>query len=176
MVRSDHGHGEHEWSRLGMRRRTARQRILDSMTVTTSSSIRLVQDAYAAFGRGEIDAVVEAMHPDIEWHEAEHSPWHLPGGHHGPAAVLANVFARIPVDFDQFDVHPEGFHDAGETVIVEGRYHGCTAGGAGQLDAQVCHVWRIRDGKLAAFQQYTDTWQFARVTTEPHDAAWKASS
>jgi ketosteroid isomerase-like protein len=28
----------------------------------------------------------------------------------------------------------------------------------------VCHVRTIRDGKLAAFQQYTDTWQLAQVT------------
>ena len=146
------------------------------MRLTTSSNIRLVQDAYAAFGRGDIDAAVQAMHPDIEWHEAEHSLWYERGGHHGPAAVLANVFARIPVDFDQFEVAPEAFHDAGETVIVEGRYRGRATDGASQLDAQVCHVWRIRDGKLAAFQQYTDTWQFARVTAAPRTQGGGPSS
>ena len=133
------------------------------MTVRTPSNIRVVQDAYAAFGRGDIDAAVEAMHPDIQWHEAEHSLWYEPGGYHGPEDILANVFARIPIDFDQFEVEPNAFHDAGDTVIVEGRYRGRTTGGANQLDAQVCHVWRIRDGKLAAFQQYTDTWQFRRL-------------
>jgi len=50
-----------------------------SMTHTTSSNVQLEQDTYAAFGRDDIDAVVAAMHPDIEWHEAEHSPWHAPG-------------------------------------------------------------------------------------------------
>jgi hypothetical protein len=44
------------------------------MTDTTSSNIQLVQGADAAFGRGDIDAVTAAMHPNIEWHEAEHSP------------------------------------------------------------------------------------------------------
>ena len=131
----------------------------------TSSNIQLVQDAYAAFGRGDIDAVIAAMHPDIEWHEAEHSPWHAPGGHHGPAEVLTNVFARIPHDFDRFEVHPTTFHDAGETVVVEGRYRARAAAISDPLDAQVCHVWAVRDGKLAAFQQYTDTWQFAQVTS-----------
>ena len=28
------------------------------------------------------------------------------------------------------------------------------------LDAQVCHVWKIRDGKITSFQQYTDTGQW----------------
>jgi ketosteroid isomerase-like protein len=135
------------------------------MTDTTPSNIQLVQDTYATFGRGDIEAVTAAMHPDIEWHEAEHSPWHAPGGHHGPTEVLTNVFARIPHHFDGFEVHPTTFHDAGETVIVEGRYRASAASISDPLDAQVCHVWTVRDGKLAGFQQYTDTWQFAQATS-----------
>ena len=134
------------------------------MTDPISSNLQLVQDTYAAFSRDDIDAVVAAMHPDIEWHEAEHSPWHAPGGHHGPAEVLTNVFAQIPHDFDSFEVHSTTFHDAGATVIVEGRYRASAGMIADALDAQVCHVWTVRDGKLAGFRQYTDTWQFAQVT------------
>lgn len=130
-------------------------------------NIQLVKDAYSAFGRGDIEAVVAAMHDDIEWHEAEHSPWHAPEGHHGPNAVLAKVFARIPGDFDDFEVEPLRFHDAGTTVVVEGRYRATATATAAPLDAEVCHVWTIRDGKLAAFRQYTDTWQFAQLTGVP---------
>ncbi|MGH9228131.1 MAG: nuclear transport factor 2 family protein [Acidimicrobiales bacterium] len=131
------------------------------MTDTTSSSVQLVKDTYLAFRRGDIGALVDAMHSDIEWHEAEHSPWHAPGGHHGPTAVLANVFARIPEMFERFEVDPLRFHDAGNTVIVEARYRAYGAATSIPLDAEACHLWTIRDGKLAAFQQYTDTWQFA---------------
>lgn len=137
------------------------------MTDISSLNVQLVQDAYAAFGRGDIDAVVAGMHSNIDWHEAEHSPWHAPGGYNGPSEVLTNVFARIPDHFDSFEVHPTAFHDAGETVIVEGRYRANATGVDGPLDAQVCHVWNVRDGKLAAFRQYTDTWQFAEVTRAP---------
>lgn len=146
-------------------RPSSRCPILGNMTDTTSSNIQLVQDAYAAFGRGDIDAVTAAMHPDIEWHEAEHSPWHAPGGHHGPSEVLSNVFARIPQRFNSFEVHANSIHDAGETVVVEGRYRARAAANSEPLDAQVCHVWTVRDGKLAGFQQYTDTWQFAQVSS-----------
>lgn len=138
--------------------------MLDAMTDTTSPNVRLVNGAYAAFSRGDIGVVVDAMHPEIEWHEAEHSPWHAPGGHSGPAAVLTNVFARIPELFDHFTVDPQAVHDAGATVVVEGRYRAKAAGTDEPLDAQVCHVWTIRDSKIAAFRQYTDTWQFAQVT------------
>lgn len=132
------------------------------MTNTDSENITLIQDTYAAFTRGDVDTVVAAMHDDIAWDEAEHSLWHKPGGYHGPADVLSNVFGRIPGQFSDFRVVPQRFHDASDTVIVEGRYQ-ATAMTGDQLNAQVCHVWTILDGKLGRFQQYTDTLQFDQV-------------
>ena len=136
------------------------------MDDATSPNVQLVKSVYAAFSVGNIDAVVDAMDPEIEWHEAEHSPWHVPGGHHGPKAVVTDVFARIPETLEHFEVEPWRFHDAGATVIVEARYRADAPSTAAALNAQACHVWTIRDGKLAAFQQYTDTWLFAHVTAE----------
>jgi ketosteroid isomerase-like protein len=31
------------------------------------------------------------------------------------------------------------------------------------LDAQVCHVWKLHDGKITSFQQYVDTGQWQDV-------------
>jgi ketosteroid isomerase-like protein len=31
------------------------------------------------------------------------------------------------------------------------------------LDAQACHVWKLRDGKIVSFQQYADTAQLQDV-------------
>ena len=135
-----------------------------SMSETTAPHVQLVQAIYAAFTRGDVDAVVNAMDPGIEWHEAEHSPWHVPEGHHGPTAVLTNVLARIPEMFDHFEIHPQRFHDAEAGVIVEGRYRADAVDASQSLDAQVCHVWTVRDGKVTGFRQYTDTWQFAQIT------------
>ncbi|HEX6237187.1 MAG TPA: nuclear transport factor 2 family protein [Acidimicrobiales bacterium] len=129
-----------------------------------SDNVELIRDAYDAFGRGDIEAVLAAMHRDIAWNEAEHSPYHKPGGHHGPGDVLENVFARIPGDFDDFEVIPRTFHDAGDTVVVEGRYRATPTATSDPLDVEVCHVWTVRDGKVLGFQQYTDTWQFAQVS------------
>lgn len=132
------------------------------MTNTDSENITLVRDTYAAFARGDVDALVAAMRDDIAWDEAEHSLWHKPGGYHGPAAVLHNVFGGIAAQFRDFRVIPQRFHDAADTVIVEGRYQ-ATATTGDEVDAQVCHVWTVRERKIAAFQQYTDTLQFAQV-------------
>ena len=54
---------------------------------------------------------------------------------------------------------PAEFHDAGPAVVVEGRYTGTYKETGRKFDAQVCHVWKIRDGKITSFQQYVDTAQ-----------------
>jgi uncharacterized protein len=128
------------------------------------SNVQLMQDLYDAFGRGDIPTVLGAMDPDIEWSEAEGNPYKPDGkAWHGPDAVLNNLFIKLGTEFDGFTVRPMEFYDAGSVVVVEARYTGTYKGTGKNLDAQVCHVWKIRDGKVASFQQYVDTAQLQEV-------------
>jgi hypothetical protein len=61
-------------------------------------------------------------------------------------------------------VLPEEFLDAGDTVVVLGRYGGTCKATGRAIHAQMAHVWRVSGGKAAAFQQYVDTLQVARAT------------
>ena len=128
------------------------------------SNVRVVQDVYAAFGRGDIPTVLAAFDADIEWRQAEGNPYQ-PSGEAwiGPNAVLENLFMRLGAEWDGFLVHPEQFHDAGGTVVVEARYTGTFKPTGKALEAQVCHVWKVRNGKIASFQQYVDTAQLQAV-------------
>ena len=128
------------------------------------NNVQLVKDVYAAFGRGEIPTVLAAFHPQIEWRQAEGNPYRPDGSPWiGPQAVLDNLFMRIGAEWDGFTVTIQKIHDAGDHVIVEGRYTGTYKPSGKSLDAQMCHVWRIQDGKLSSFQQYLDTAQIQRV-------------
>ena len=49
-------------------------------------------------------------------------------------------------------------------MLVEGRYSAVSNANGQRLDAQVAHVWDFENGKVIRWQQYTDTWQFAKVT------------
>ena len=48
------------------------------------SNLAIVQNAYQAFGRGDIESVVAALDPDIEWIEGEIEGLPYAGPHHGP--------------------------------------------------------------------------------------------
>lgn len=128
------------------------------------SNVQLARDIYAAFGRGDIPAVLAGFDPRIEWRQAEGNPY-MPEGTAwvGPQAVLDNLFMRLGSEWDGFTVHVGSLHDAGEHVVMEGRYTGTYKPSGGVFDSQVCHVLRFRDGKLVSFQQYLDTAQMQAV-------------
>ena len=128
------------------------------------SNVQMMRDLYDAFGRGDMPAVLGAMDPAIEWSEAEGNPYQSSGkAWKGPDAVVQNLFMRLATEWDGFTVHPGGFHDAGDAVVVEARYTGTYKQTGRKLNAQVCHVWTIRGGKVVGFQQYVDTAQLQDV-------------
>jgi uncharacterized protein len=121
-------------------------------------NVRLLKNLYDAFGHGDIPTVLGSMSPDIRWHQAESNPY-MPSGDAfvGPDAVLNNIFMKLGAEWDGFTVHPKSFHGAGDSVIVEARYSGTYKATGKSIDAQVCHVWDVKDGKVTRFQQYVDT-------------------
>ena len=128
------------------------------------SNIQQARNIYDALNRGDIVTVLRAFAAGIEWREAEGNPYEPTGSPWtGPDAVTQNLFVKVGADWDAFTVHPKSFHEAGDTVIVEGRYTGTFKPTGKNLDAQVCHVMRFRDGKLTGFQQFVDTAQLQDV-------------
>lgn len=124
-------------------------------------SLELVQGTYGAFGRGDVPAVLSAMAPDIEWHEAAGMPYG--GVYHGPEAVAQNVFGPISDDVVDFGITPEEFIASEDGVAAIVRYSGTGKATGAALDLPVVHVWKVRDGKLQHFRQFIDTAKFLEV-------------
>jgi len=127
----------------------------------SEQSVEFVESIYGAFDRGDVPAVLGAFADDIEWSEAEGMPY---GGlYHGPDAVAQNVFGPITEDVDGFALVRESFIASGQAVAAVVRYTGTGKATGKALDVPAVHVWEIRDGKLARFQQFIDTVKFAEV-------------
>jgi uncharacterized protein len=130
----------------------------------SQQNVDLIRSIYDAFAAGDVPGVIALMNPGMVWNEAENFPYADGNPYRGPEAILGGVFARLGSEWDGFAAVPEEFLDAGDTVVVLGRYRGVFKATGRALDAQLAHVWRVAGGKAAAFQQYTDTLQAARVT------------
>lgn len=127
------------------------------------SSIDTIKAAYAAFGRNDPSVLFGAMDPSITWNEAEGNPFADGNPYVGPQAIGERVFSRLMAAVDNFSVAPSTFIDGGDHVVVVGRYGGQMKAGGAPIDAQFCHIYRFRAGKVVSFQQYTDTAQWARL-------------
>ena len=129
----------------------------------SQENVALIRSIYEAFAAGDVPGVLGAMRADMEWNEAEGFAYADGNPYVGPQAILEGVFARLVGEWDGFAAVPEEMLDAGDTVVVLGRYRGTYKATGRALDAQMAHIWRVADGKAARFQQLTDTLQSARV-------------
>jgi uncharacterized protein len=120
------------------------------------SSVEIVKRSYEAFARKDMDGVLGDMDPDIEWHQAQGLPH---GGYYrGLDEVKRNIFDPLDDEWwDEFTATPDEFLDAGEQVVVLGRYRGTAKRTGRPLDVPFVHVWTLRGDKAVRFRQFLDT-------------------
>jgi uncharacterized protein len=120
------------------------------------TNLQIVERSYASFSRGDLDAVLADLDPSIQWHQAQGLPH---GGlYHGVDEVRRNIFEPLDAEWwSEFAADPEEFIDAGEQVVVLGRYRGTAKASGKELDVPFVHVWTLRDARAIRFRQFLDT-------------------
>lgn len=129
-----------------------------------SEILNSVQSVYEAFAKGDIPTVIGFLSPDIEWTEAEGFPYG--GTYRGSDSVLNGVFMKLGTEWEGFAAVPDEFLDAGETVVVLGKYSGTYKATGKSFQANFAHVWKTSEGKAVRFTQYTDTLLVHRAVEE----------
>lgn len=119
------------------------------------SNLDFVKGVYAAFGAGDIPKVLGWMHPQIQWTET--AGYKYGGVYQSPQAVLENVFAKMPTDFESFSIEIERLVDAGNVLVMHGHYVAKGKATGKSVRAAVAHVLEISDGKIVRFDQYVDS-------------------
>jgi hypothetical protein len=119
------------------------------------SNLKIIQGAYSAFANGDVPGVLGILSPDVAWTEAEGFPYG--GTYIGPQAVLEGVFMRLGTDWDGFAAIPAELIDGGDSIVALGKYSGTSKATGKSFQANFAHVWKMRDGKVIRFVQYTDT-------------------
>ncbi len=131
--------------------------------MTTAQNIEIIDKVYNAFSTGDMPTVLGAMHPKIEWKEAESNSLADGNPYIGPDAVLQGVFARLVANHEHFSVKDVTLHGMnGNKVLATLRYDAKVKETGKAYNAQAAHFWTLDDdGKIIAFQQFVDTKKLA---------------
>ncbi len=132
--------------------------------VSDPNNITVVDNLYKAFAKGDIPAVLGAMDAKIVWNEAESNALADGNPYIGPNAVLNGVFVRLGAMYDGFKLKNIKLHEmSNNQVLATLRYDATVKATGKKIDAQVAHLWTLKDGKVIAFQQYVDTKKLAEA-------------
>ena len=134
--------------------------LFDILAKGKSANLNVIDGAYKAFGLGNIPAVLAVMDANIVWNEAEGNAYADGNPYIGPEAVLNGVFTRIGEEHEYFKLTDIVLHEmSNDQVLATLRYQGKLKRNGVIFDAQVAHLWTLKDGKVVGFQQYVDTKQ-----------------
>jgi uncharacterized protein len=106
--------------------------------------------------KGDAGGVLALFAPEISWREAERFPY-FSGTWTRPQQILENLLIPLGRDWDGFGVKAETFVAEGNEVVAFGSYHGTYKATGKSIDVPIAHRWRVENGKLVGFVQYTDT-------------------
>jgi len=122
-----------------------------------AANTQVVKDAYAAFGRGDIKSVIDALSDDIVWQGVKGAAKHVPmaGERRGKAAV-GEFFNQVGahITFSKFE--PREFVAQGDKVVAIGHYTATTSAKK-SFDSDFAMVFTLRGGKVVLFQEYLDS-------------------
>ena len=122
-----------------------------------SNPVELVKAFYVAMARGDVPGVVGVLHPNVHWTEAEGFPYYS-GTWRSPQEVVDKLLVPLMHDWEGFSAVAHEVIAAEGRVFSIGAYAGTSKATGKTMHAPFVHVWELRDGKLARFDMYTDTW------------------
>ena len=119
-------------------------------------NVDVVQGAWDAFGRGDIDAVLDVIAPTAQTRVPGSVPW---GGTYTGPEGFRDFLIKLDESFEQFSAIPEKVLGADDNhVIVVARTKGRTRAG-GTLEGTAAWIYQLRDGKIADAESFGDTAQ-----------------
>ena len=114
---------------------------------------QIVLDMYDAFGRGDVDSIVNRVTDDVRWisYYGPSVPW---GGDHSGKQNVGGFFHSLyeSVDVLAFDIHSH--IGEGDMVVTTGNF-ACRSKSTGREgETKWVFVWKLTDGNVTSYEHY----------------------
>jgi ketosteroid isomerase-like protein len=131
--------------------------------MSEQANLQKVRELYAAFGRGDVPALLEALDPEIVWENPGPAEFRYFGRHQGRAAVAANVFAFLGEQLDMQVFEPRNLFASGDTVVVLIHAEAVARKTGKRVVQDIAHAFTFRNGRPVHFHDYQDSAQVAEA-------------
>jgi ketosteroid isomerase-like protein len=122
----------------------------------SNENVEAFKRGLEAGNRGDIDGLLDELHPEIEWHSALHV---LMGGketvfrgHAGVRRMLGDLYET----FSEVHIEMSEFRDLGDGVLAIGRTRNRGKASGVETETPLALVTEIRDGKTISIRAYLD--------------------
>ena len=118
-----------------------------------ADNIEVVRAAYAAFGRGDIEAIIELVDDSVQWS----SPATLPqgGAFTGKDGVLS-FFQGVGAAWEPLEIDLESLGEIGDNLVVGVMQGSGSLRSGGPARYGAMHAFTVERGKITRFREFVD--------------------
>jgi uncharacterized protein len=121
-----------------------------------NGNLKLVQNIYAAFGRGDMQPLMDALDPNVTWAMIGPEDVPMAGIRHGKAGVME--FFKTLKEVQQLrEFAPLKFLAADDTVVVIGHTKWTMNNNGVSGENDWVHVMTFMNGKIISYRGHQDT-------------------
>jgi ketosteroid isomerase-like protein len=122
----------------------------------SQENVEAAQRAFDAFNRGDIEAVLQELDPEVEWHSGVLVPFEGEGkiyrGHEG----YRDLWRDLHGAFAEFHLQYSEIRDLGDRIVAIGRAHTRGMKSGVETESPICWVVDMKNGKASRVLTYLD--------------------
>lgn len=126
-------------------------------------NIDLVKKLYQAFGKGDIDTIIDHLAGHFVWRFDAPPTVPFAGDYKTPEEVRRGFFGSLAQSQKGQALSPEEFIAQDDKVVMVGRYSATVIATDKSIDVAVVHVFTIQNGKVTRFLNFNDTARIAEA-------------
>jgi hypothetical protein len=121
-----------------------------------NDNVKLIQDVYAAFGRGDIETITAKIADNADWRGPPNKDLPYSGTFKGPSGA-AKFFDKIASSLRVTAWEPQAYVASGDEVMTTGSWSGVALATGKSFTSIWAMRFTVKGGKITYFQPYEDS-------------------